>query len=60
MTQLLSPLSVEIDEGVDEVGDARTDVEEVDQLVVEVEVEQVRHVQLPRLLLLNARESVHH
>lgn len=35
---------MEVDEGVDEVWDAGTDVEEEDQLVVKVKVEEVGHV----------------
>lgn len=44
LVELLSPLSVQIDEGVDKVGDARAYVEEVDQLIVEVEVKGIWHV----------------
>ena len=50
LTELLCSLPVEVNERVDEVGDARTDVEKVDKLVVEVKVEHVGHVPLPDLV----------
>lgn len=49
--ELLLSLSVKVDESVNEVRDARADVEEVDKLIVKVEVDRVRHVPLPDLLL---------
>jgi hypothetical protein len=43
LIKLFCALSVKVDEGVDEVGNTCTDVEEVDQLVIEIEVERVWH-----------------
>lgn len=42
---------MEIDKGVDEVGNARTYVEKVNQLVVKIKVKYVRHVPLKYFLL---------
>lgn len=44
MIELLLSLSVKVNEGVDEVRDACTNVEEVHELVVKVKVKEVRHL----------------
>ena len=44
MPKLLSALAVQVDECVEKIWNARTDIEEVDQLIVEVEVQNVGHV----------------
>ena len=44
MSELLTPLAMKVDKSVQEVGDACTQIEEVDQCVIEVEVEAVWHV----------------
>lgn len=41
---------MEIDKGVDKVGNARTYVEKVNQLVVKIKVEYVGHVPLKNFL----------
>ncbi len=45
LTQLLVSLPVQVDESVDEVGDACTDVNEVDNDVFKIEVQRVGHVE---------------
>jgi hypothetical protein len=44
VVKLLLSLSMQVHEGVNEVWNAGTDVEEVNELVVKVKVENVRHV----------------
>ncbi len=45
LAQLLVSLSVQVDESVDKVGDACTDVNEVDNDVFKIEVQRVGHVE---------------
>ena len=53
MVKLLSSLSVQVNERVNEVWHASANVKEVDELIVEVEVEYVRHL-LGKNALLSA------
>ena len=45
LTQLLVSLPVQVDESVDEVGDACTYVNEVDNDIFKIEVQRVGHVE---------------
>lgn len=45
LTQLLVSLPVQVDERVDEVGDACTNVHEVDNDIFKIEVNEVGHVE---------------
>ncbi len=61
---------MEVNEGVDEVWDASADVEEEDQLIIEVEVEEIWHIErelptapictLALRILLDDWESLYH
>ena len=44
MPKLLSALPMQVHKGVQEIWNTRTQIEEVDQLVIEVEVQWVGHV----------------
>lgn len=51
---------MQVDEGIDEIGDRGADVEEKDELVVEVEVEGIRHGPLQDTPTLDPGKGVHH
>ena len=57
LAQLLVSLSVQVDESVDEVGDACTDVNEVDNDVFKIEVKRVRHVETTDFLSPNDKKA---
>ena len=59
LAQLLVSLSVQVDESVDEVGDACTDVYEVDNDVFKIEVKRVRHVEATDFLSPNDKKELH-
>ena len=44
MPKLLSALAVQVDESVEKIWNARTDIEEVDQFIIEIKVQNVGHV----------------
>ena len=58
LTQLLVSLSVQVDESVDEVGDACTDVNEVDNDVFKIEVQRVGHVEATDFLCPNDEKEL--
>ena len=74
LTQLLVSLPVQVDERVDEVGDACTNVHEVDNDIFKIEVKEVGHVETTDFLspndvkhlmrfmffLLDDRDSLYH
>ena len=59
LAQLLVSLSVQVDESVDEVGDACTDVNEVDNDVFKIEVKRVRHVEATDFICPNDKKELH-
>ena len=61
LTQLLVSLPVQVDESVDEVGDACTYVNEVDNDIFKIEVQRVGHVEATDFLSPNdEKNEIHH
>ena len=61
LTQLLVSLPVQVDESVDEVGDACTYVNEVDNDIFKIEVQRVGHVEATDFLSPNyEKDEIHY